>query len=367
MKLLIQPEDGVQPLIRGIARARHSVQVAIFRFDQREMEHALASAVSRGVSVSALIANTNRAGDEGLRQLEMRLLSAGVTVARTADDLVRYHGKWMVVDGKELYVMAFNLTHHDIDRCRSFGVITSSRDLVREAANLFEADTKRHPYQPGVDQFVVSPANARKQLAAFIRGATRDLAIYDPRVSDRAMIRLLEERARSGVRVRLIGRLLGRAAGVEVHKLPNLRLHTRAMVRDGKLAFLGSQSLREAELDARREVGLLFRDRNTTLKLSEAFERDWAGAVRAAGETAAATGAPTEKIAKKVAKAVARDLPPVAPLVNGAVAEAVGRLGDADLVPSEVEQLVKGAVKEAVREVVRDVVEEVVERSGEED
>jgi hypothetical protein len=58
---------------------------AIFRFDQREVEKAMAHAVTRGVAVHALIAHTNRAGERNLRRLEMRLLAAGVTVARTAD------------------------------------------------------------------------------------------------------------------------------------------------------------------------------------------------------------------------------------------------------------------------------------------
>ena len=39
-----------------------------------------------------------------------------------------------------------------------------------------------------------------------------------------------------------------------------MRLHTRSIVRDGRYAFIGSQSLRQLELDARREVGIIFRD-----------------------------------------------------------------------------------------------------------
>jgi hypothetical protein len=38
------------------------------------------------------------------------------------------------------------------------------------------------------------------------------------------------------------------------------RLHVRAMVRDGRRAFIGSQSLRRLELDERREIGLIIRD-----------------------------------------------------------------------------------------------------------
>jgi cardiolipin synthase len=363
VKLLVEPGDGVQPLVKAIASANHSVDIMIFRFDQREIERALANAVSRGVAVHALIAHTNRAGEEGLRRLEMRLLAAGVTVARTADDLIRYHGKMMIVDARELYLLAFNLTYSDIEHSRSFGLITGSRDVVREAEELFKADTKRHPYEPGLDRFVVSPVNARKQLAAFIKGARKELLIYDPKVSDPAMIRLLTERAASGVDVRVIGRVTKKANGVDVRKLQGMRLHTRTMVRDGKLAFIGSQSLREIELDERREVGLIFRETRIVNRLRRTFEGDWSASAQpgAAAEDAIAS----DKIAKRVAKAVTKDLPPVGPLVNGAVKELVGSNGDLEFNTKEVEEIVKGAVKDAVKEVVRDVVEEVVEHHEE--
>src|SRR5436190_3321307 len=142
MKLLIQPGDGVAPIVKAISQAKSCVEMLIFRFDEREVEHALAGAVSRGVAVHALIAHTNRAGEQNLRKLEMRLLGAGVTVARTADDLARYHGKLMIVDRRELYLLAFNLTHADIERSRSFGVITRSRDRVHEAAKVVDADVR---------------------------------------------------------------------------------------------------------------------------------------------------------------------------------------------------------------------------------
>jgi hypothetical protein len=132
------------------------------------------------------------------------------------------------------------------------------------------------------------------------------------------------------------------------------------MVRDGGAAFIGSQSLREAELDARREVGLIFRDSRAVSRLLQTFEDDWAQA-ELAGENAALADSPTVKIARKVAKAVAREIPPVAPIVNGALQEVVGE-AEADLVQKEVEAVVKGAVKEAVEEAVRDAVEVAVER-----
>jgi phosphatidylserine/phosphatidylglycerophosphate/cardiolipin synthase-like enzyme len=55
--------------------------------------------------------------------------------------------------------------------------------------------------------FMVSPVNARKQLSTLLRGARKELLIYDPEVSDPALVRLLEERAAAGVDVRMIGKL----------------------------------------------------------------------------------------------------------------------------------------------------------------
>jgi cardiolipin synthase len=365
VRLVVQPGDGVLPLIRGITGARKSVEIVIFRFDQKEVERALANAVSRGVSVHALIAHTNQAGEESLRSLEMRLLAAGVTVARTADDLVRYHSKMMIVDRRELHLLAFNFTHLDIEHSRSFGVVTRTRELVREAVKLFEADTKRHPYEPGLDNFVVSPVNARQQLANLIQSARKELIVYDPRVSDPAMVRLLQARAKAGVEVRIIGQLTRRIPGVAVLKLSQMRLHTRTIVRDNRVAFIGSQSLRALELDERREAGIIFRDPKAVSRLIQTFEEDWKLAEQSTEQAAKDAGvAPVEKVAKKVAKVVVKELPPVAEVLDDAVKEVLGPKTDVELNKEEVEAIVKDAVKAAVADAVRDVVEEVVEQNG---
>ena len=92
MKLIIEPADGVRPLLAAINSAKKSVEIAVFRFDRKDIESALKAAATRGVKVTALIAFANRGGEHSLRQLELRWLAAGIIVARTSDDLVRYHG-----------------------------------------------------------------------------------------------------------------------------------------------------------------------------------------------------------------------------------------------------------------------------------
>jgi cardiolipin synthase len=360
VKLLIQPGDGIDRLVKGIKKAKKSVEIVIFRFDRPEVEEAMVDAVERGVFVHALIAFTNRGGEEHLRKLEMHFLAKGITVARTAGDLVRYHGKMMIVDRKELYILAFNFTHLDIDHSRSFGLITRNSKLVQEAGKLFDADTKRQDYNPGHSKFVVSPLNARKELSALIKGAKKELLIYDPKVGDRAMLRLLAERKAAGVDIRIVGEVSGNK--FPARDLARMRLHTRMIIRDRQQAFLGSQSLRQLELDARREIGVIFRDGKVIASLARTFEEDWEASKPSKSDRRKAA-LPVSKTAKKVAKAVSKNLAD-APVVKKVVRElrkkTNGRLGDKDVkqaVKAAVKESVKAATKQAVKAAVKDAVE----------
>jgi cardiolipin synthase len=275
VKLIIQPDDGVTPLVQAVRGAKKTIDIVIFRFDRAELEKALEAAVARGVVVRALIAHTNSGGEKVLRKLELRLLDAGVTVARTADDLPRYHGKMLIVDST-LHVFGFNYTKLDIEKSRSFGITTDDEALVKEAQALFEADSTRQPYKPSNAGLVVSPEASREQLSAFIKKAKKELLIYDAKVTDRLMLRLLCERVKAGVEVRLFGKTGKGAIGIESRKLQDLRLHVRAIVRDGAAVFIGSQSLRKLELDGRREVGVIVDDEKIAKKVRDVFEADWA-------------------------------------------------------------------------------------------
>ncbi len=275
MKLLVQPRDGTAPLIAAIKKAKKSVELVIFRFNCRDIERALEEAVGRGVHVHALIANANQGGTGRLRTLEQRLLGAGATVDRTGDDFIRYHGKFVIIDRATLLVLGFNYTQIDITKSRSFGIVTRDRKSVQAAVRLFEADCARQPYVADAS-LLVSPANARAQLTRFLGKAKTQLLIYDPKISDPRILSLLKERVKAGVDVRIIGGVSGRGDDLPHQKYEGRRLHVRAIVRDGRHAFVGSQSLRRLELDKRREVGLFVKDATVVKELVATFEGDWA-------------------------------------------------------------------------------------------
>ena len=275
MEVILQPRDGIEPLLAGIKAAQSSIEIIIYRMDRLELEQALVEASARGVKVHALITYTNKEDQKEIKKLEKRLTIWGITVTRTAEDLVRYHSKMIIIDRRILYLLTFNFTFLDIHHSRSFGVITDNPHLVREAVRLFEADTSKQPHQSVVDTFVISPLNSRRKLTEFILGAERELLIYDGKLSDAQMIRLLDERAHAGVEIKIIGAAGKHIKRAQVRKMPLIRLHVQAIIRDRRDLFFGSQSLRKVELDQRREVGVITDDPQAVHSFFVIFEMDW--------------------------------------------------------------------------------------------
>jgi phosphatidylserine/phosphatidylglycerophosphate/cardiolipin synthase-like enzyme len=368
VKLIIEPTDGVAPLLSAIKSAKKSIEIAIFRFDRKDVELALKAAADRGVKVNVLIAYSNRGGEEGLRKLELRCLTAGIIVARTADDLIRYHAKYILIDRRVLCMLSFNFTHLDIDHSRAFGIETTHADWVSEAEKLFRADCTRTEYATTTDTFVVSPENSRNVLGTFLKRSKKELLIYDPKISDKEMLGILQEQAKAGVEIKVIGSVDGHAP-FNVQKMNGTRLHTRTIIRDRHQAFVGSQSLRTAELDARREVGLIIDDAKSVAKLVDIFETDWASACEK--NALAAPKDPetrkehsvtvSAKEEEKTQQALAKEMDPLAATVKRAVRIAVAKAGDDMLhdngVKDTMKRVVKQAVKEAVKEAVRDAQE----------
>ena len=210
---------------------------------------------------------------------------------------------------------------------------------------------------------MVSPANSRKVLRDFLKRARNQLLIYDPQISDKEMIKVLQERAKAGVEVRIIGQASARS-NLSVQKLTRMSLHARVIIRDGRQAFVGSQSLRSVELDSRRELGLIIREPKVLKKLLTTFDSDWATTNASIEEIRDQhEDEPKEKKRQQVdtEKALAslvEELHPVTATVKQAVrkvaAQEDGRTLSNKMLKSAVKKVVKKAVKQAVKAVERE-------------
>ena len=179
------------------------------------------------------------------------------------------------------------------------------------------------------------------------------------------MLGILQEQAKAGIEIKVIGSVDGHAPFI-VQKLSGTRLHTRTIIRDRHQAFVGSQSLRTAELDARREVGIIIDDAKSVAKLIAVFEADWSSACEKNVPVSSKDSetrkehpvAGSEREEEKSHQTLAREMNPLAATVKRAVRLAVAKAGEDMLHDNDVKdtmkRVVKQAVKEGVKEAVRD-------------
>ena len=161
-------------------------------------------------------------------------------MSRTGDDFVRYHGKFMVADDT-LHLFGFNFTTADLSRAAASAYHQGQR-AVREAIARFEADSSRQPSRRKRSSLVVSPGKTRREtLTAFVKGAKRQLLIYDVNLQDPVFIKILKQQVR-GRRRRPGARQVQRRRQTCSDSAALHRLHARAIVRDGSRAFVGSRA-----------------------------------------------------------------------------------------------------------------------------
>ena len=157
---------------------------------------------------------------------------------------------------------------------------------VADLVTLFEADwTGQVPAMP-CTRMVVSPVNARERILALIAGAQHTLEIESMQFADHGVRDAVKARIAAGVQVRVlladVNWIDANASavtflhdlGVTVKWIPHL--HTKMLVADGAVAYVGSENLSATSLDRNREVGVILVEASSIAPLTTTFESDWA-------------------------------------------------------------------------------------------
>lgn len=297
LSLFVQPDDGRTPVLDLLNNAQTSIDLMVYLLSDREVITALENAVFRGVVVRVMLeqhpccANDNAAQ----RAIFSELQEARVQVQWTNPAFTLTHAKIAVVDDVTALVMSQNLTKTSFTFNRETNIIDREPLDVEAIEALFTADWNRAAYVPTDPNLVIANLNARQKLLALIGGATKSLAIESEELQDPAIIDALVAAQKRGVAVRYIGsvapttngpqrddnatgrkRLLTGGAGVRILATPYI--HTKTIMADGIVAFIGSENISAASLDRNREVGILLTDGAIIGRLNAVFTKDWGAA-----------------------------------------------------------------------------------------
>jgi cardiolipin synthase A/B len=280
--LIVEPDDGMRPLIRAIDKSQNTIFVETYILTDSRIVHALERAETQGVDVRVLL--EHHPIGMGVQPETMRntLLAAGIDVRWTSSTFLLTHAKFAVLDDKVAVISTANFSRSAFSHNREFLIMTRRPIEVREISNLFRRDWDRMPERLQDRALVVSPVNARSSLGEFLRTASRSIDIYAEEISDTGIERHLIAKAMHGVAVRVIlekgaspaaasylrqGHVLVRQLGVPY-------IHAKLIVIDGREAYVGSVNLSAASLDGNRELGILISGK-TVHRLIRTYDRDW--------------------------------------------------------------------------------------------
>ena len=249
--IAITPGERRAAVIDLIAGARRRLVLSLFRCDDFGVLDALVDALGRGVRVEVLMTDRAKGGRKRREQLATVLGDAGAVLHRYGDAVVKYHAKYIAADDRAL-VGSANWTRKCLDDTCDFVLTTRDKAVVRTLAEVFAADAGGEPLDGAATRgrLLIGPENARDPLTALLRSAQHSIDVIDPKLTDREMRHVLDERRRAGVRIVCHeGGRVGRFAA-----------HGKLIVVDNRTAVIGSLSLSAMHLAFRRELGIITTD-----------------------------------------------------------------------------------------------------------
>lgn len=312
--LIQEPQAGRMPFIKAINGAKTSIIVAMFILSDRGMIAALRHAAERGVDVAVMV-DPAPYHAKGVNQRAKAILKkAGVDVFTGNPQFAFTHQKSMVIDGRTSFILTFNWTykaflkhtrryHHGLDFAeKNFAIRTDNHAIAREITAVFWSDVHRHrPYMLSSKQtpLVWSPRNSAVRIARLLSFAKQQILLYQLEISDKSVIRILQKKARQGVRVRVIMaqdvakkyaadiRKRFVAKGIQVGYFAHKMNHAKIVIVDPSLPtgrfYLGSMNMSTTSMKHNRELGIILPGKQQGLimrALYQSFRSDWVNATK---------------------------------------------------------------------------------------
>jgi phosphatidylserine/phosphatidylglycerophosphate/cardiolipin synthase-like enzyme len=293
LSLIVEPNQGLTAIDRDVAAARSSVDLTMYELDDATIEQELAADARRGVRVRVLL-NGGYYGRGGFPENDAAaeyLRAHGVAVRSSPAVFALTHQKTVTIDGRTSLVMTLNLTSRYYASSRDFAVVDTQPADVAAIEAVFDADWDGTPIIPstGSGDLVWSPGALGAQLA-LIAGARSTLAVENEEMDDSDVVAALCAAARRGVGVHVVMTYAAEwrsalqqlaACGVAVRTYAQdaaLYIHAKAIVVDGREAFVGSQNFSWTSLQANRELGIVTTDTAIVGGVAATLAGDYAGA-----------------------------------------------------------------------------------------
>jgi len=292
LSLIVEPAQGLGQIDGDIAAAKHSVDMTMYELDDTTIEQELVADRRRGVAVRVLLNGGYYGGGFSENDDATSYLRAnGVAVRTSSPSFALTHQKTITIDDRTSIVMTLNLTSRYYATTRDFAVLDTQPADVAAIERVFNADWSHNPVTPsaGSGDLVWSPG-AESEQVALIDSARSTVDVENEEMADTYVTAALCDAARRRVKVAVVMTYDSSwreafdeltACGVQVRTYAEdapLYIHAKAIVVDGREAFVGSQNFSRTSLQYNRELGIVTSVPGIVSQLAQTFLSDFRGA-----------------------------------------------------------------------------------------
>jgi len=276
------------------------IRMTMFHLTHSDIINALVAAQKRGVTVKVILDNASLILPNfkyGFDQLK----AGGVDVRASSSAFTISHSKSIIINNSEVFITAINLTKLE-DVTRDFGLILHDAAVVSEVINVFEQDWQNTSSQQGLTSsvselhLVWSPVNSLTKIISVISAAKKSIVIQVENLGEVQIQSALIAAVKRGVAVRVILPMCSKGGsaklnypylkelstnGVQTKVMPTPEspekpyLHSKMMVADAVVAYIGSVNFSRNSTSRARELGILFSEPAPIKHMLNIFEVDW--------------------------------------------------------------------------------------------
>ncbi|MGH3155157.1 MAG: phospholipase D-like domain-containing protein, partial [Streptosporangiaceae bacterium] len=226
------------------------------------------------------------------------LESHGVNVVYSWSKYYFTHEKSMVVDGSYVDIMTLNLQSQYYSTTRDYAVVDANAKDVSAVTAVFNADYAHTAITPGAGADLIwSPTTSQAKLTALIKNAKTSLQIECEEMDDPTITTDLENAAKRGVSVEVVGEnedgeydseyTALYKAGVKISYYSSstgFYIHGKVMLADYNTSTakieVGSQNFSNTSLKENRELGLIIKNSAIESSINTDFTSDFAGGTK---------------------------------------------------------------------------------------
>jgi len=196
------------------------------------------------------------------------------------------HAKYIIIDEKISIIMTSNLTGSGLNSSRDFIFVTKDKKITESLNNLFKKDFKiQYFWERKIpENLVISPINSRKILEILIKNAKNSLELYAENFNDERIIDLLNQKSEEDVKIKIIlsetissnkNIIKKFHKNIETGFIKKPYQHSKVIIMDKKILYIGSINFSMQSMDQNREVGIILKEKKFIEKIYNIFYKDW--------------------------------------------------------------------------------------------